>query len=215
MRTPIFFCESRENPICPLCKQPLRFRDRRNRIMKWYFGEKRVCSLRRLRCNRCHRLHIELPNALTPHKHYATEVIENVIDGASTPDDQTTENFPCVKTMLRWMDWIHNNAVQIDGYLRSLFSRVADSGLEPLKASVSLLQELRSQGCDWLAAVNRTIYNSGGWLNPHLPPGADAPALSCSPQPHEVSFLQKEVPLAWNKKKPLPGERIQRWNGSG
>ena len=182
-KTHIFFCQSKEIPICPLCKEPLVYRDRRKRILKWYNGEKRWCMLRRLRCRRCRRLHIELPDILTPHKHYATEVIENVVDDVSTPDDQSTELYPCERTMQRWKDWIHSNAVQIDGYLKSVFSRVADSGKELLNTGMSLLQLLRDQGCGWLATVNRSIYNTGGWLAAHLPPGADAPALSCCPMP--------------------------------
>lgn len=183
MRTPTFFCESREHPICPQCKEPLVPRDRRKRIMKWYNGEKRYCMLRRLRCKRCNRLHIELPDVLSPHKHYAAEIIENVVDGASTPDDETTESYPCERTMQRWKDWIHNNAVQIDGYLKSVYSRVSSSGPELLKTGDSLLQLLREEGCGWLATVNRAIYNTGGWLAAHLPPRADAPALSCCPMP--------------------------------
>ena len=63
--------------------------------MKWYNGEKKTVSVRRLRCDRCKRLHSELPDILTPRKHYATEIIENVVDDVSTPDDETTECFPC------------------------------------------------------------------------------------------------------------------------
>ncbi len=159
------------------------YRDRRKRIMKWYNGEKRTCMLRRLLCKRCHRLHIELPDVLSPHKHYATEVIENVVDGVSTPDNETTESYPCERTMQRWKDWIHENTVQIDGYLKSVCSRVAGSGMELLKTGVSLLQQLRDEGGGWLAAANRTIYNTGGWIAAHSPSEADAPALSCCPMP--------------------------------
>jgi hypothetical protein len=73
--------------------------------------------------------------------------------------------------------------VQIDGYLKSIYSRVADSGLELLKTGVSLLHQLRDEGGGWLATANRTIYNTGGWIAAHSPSGADAPALSCCPMP--------------------------------
>ena len=151
--------------------------------MKWYNGEKKTFSLRRMRCVRCKRLHIELPDILVPNKHYAAELIENVVDGVSTPDDLSTENYPCERTMQRWKDWILENRQQIDGYLKSIGSRVSASGSELLKSGDSLLQKLRSDGAGWLATVNRAIYNTGGRLLTRLPPVAVAPALSFCPKP--------------------------------
>ncbi len=183
MRILVFLCESRENPVCPHCGTLLRYRDRRNRIMKWYNGEKWTCSVRRLRCSRCNRLHVELPDILTPKKHYATELIENVVDEVSTPNDLTTECYPCERTMQRWKDWIQKNKLQIDGYLKSIGSRLSASGSELLKTRDSLLEKLREDGAGWLAAVNRAIYNTGGWIAAKLPIGAYAPALSWCPGP--------------------------------
>ena len=98
--------------------------------MKCYNGEKKTFSLRRMRCVRCKRLHIELPDILVPNKHYAAELIENVVDGVSTPDDLSTENYPCERTMQRRKDWILKNRQQIDGYLKSICTRVSASGSE-------------------------------------------------------------------------------------
>ena len=47
-----------------------------------------------------------LCDCLTPYKQYMTEIIENVVDGISTPEDLTTENYPCEKTMERY-NFIH------------------------------------------------------------------------------------------------------------
>ena len=99
--------------------------------MKWYNGEKKTFSLRRMRCVRCKRLHIELPDILVPNKHYIAELIENVVDGVSTPDDLSTENYPCERTMQRRKNWILKNRQQIDGYLKSICTRVSASGSEP------------------------------------------------------------------------------------
>ena len=117
--------------------------------MKWYNGEKHVCSLRRLHCGRCKRLHIELPDILTPRKHYATEVIENVVDEVSTPDDVSTECYPCERTMQRWKAWIHENRVQIEGFLQSVCRRFSPPGFKLPENGGSLLQELRSDGAGW------------------------------------------------------------------
>ena len=151
--------------------------------MKWYNGEKKAFSIRRLRCARCNCLHNELPDILIPHKHYAAEIIENVVDDVSTPDDLSTENYPCERTMQRWKDWIRKNKKQIDGYLKSIGSRVSTLGYELLKSGDSLLQKLREDGAGWLAIVHRAIYNTGGQLLAKLPPGAVAPALSNCPGP--------------------------------
>ena len=85
--------------------------------------------------------------------------------------------------MQRWKDWILENRQQIDGYLKSIGSRLSASGSELLKSGDSLLQKLRSDGAGWLATVNRAIYNTGGRLLTRLPPGAVAPALSFCPKP--------------------------------
>ena len=183
MRNQTFLCESREDPVCPHCGELLRYRDRRKRLMKWYNGEKKAFSLRRMRCARCRRLHNELPDILVPYKHYAAEIIENVVDDVSTPDDLSTEDYPCERTMQRWKDWIRKNTQQIDGYLKSIGSRVSVSGYELLRSGDSLLQKLRDKGAGWLAAVNRAIYNTGGRLLAWLPHGAAAPALSNCPVP--------------------------------
>ena len=102
-----------------------------------------------MRCARCRRLHIELPDILVPNKHYAAEIIENVVDGVSTPDDLSTENYPCERTMQRWKDWIRENIQQIDGYLKSICSRVSASGYELLNVGDSLLRKLRNDGAGW------------------------------------------------------------------
>ena len=146
--------------------------------MKWYNGEKRVCSIRRLKCERCQRLHSELPDVMTPHKHYATEIIENVVDGVSTPDDLSTEDYPCERTMQRWKDWIQHNQQQIDGQLKSIVSCISSSGYKLLENGDSLLQKLREEGAGWLSAINRTIYNTGNWIPSGIRYNPYAPALS-------------------------------------
>ena len=55
---------SREDPVCPNCDHPLRYRDRRTRIWKWYGGEKRTIQVRRMHCKKCHCLHTELPSSM-------------------------------------------------------------------------------------------------------------------------------------------------------
>ena len=100
-----------------------------------------------------------LCDCLTPYKQYMTEIIENVVDGISTPEDLTTENYPCEKTMERWKRLIVGNRVQIDGALKSVGSRYLGFGVELLESKVSLLDTLRIEGAGWLAIVNRIMWN--------------------------------------------------------
>lgn len=171
-----FICASRENPICPFCGRPLKYRDRRWRIMLRYGRKATHVQLRRLYCGHCRRLHLELPDCLVPRKHYALEVIENVVDGVSTPDDETTESYPVERTMERWKAWIAFNTDQINGWLKSIGYRFLGIGEAIFSTSVSLLATLRKDGAGWLATCERAIYNVGGSLlvKPLL---AVAPAL--------------------------------------
>ena len=135
--------------------------------------------IRRMLCDRCSKLHEELPDILVPYKHYKAEVIENVVDEVCTPDDLETEDYPCEKTMDRWKRWIAGNTNQIDGILKSVGHRCFEMSESLLRSKCSLLQELRRQGNGWLSICVRVILNSGGSLLGAFGGEAYAPALSC------------------------------------
>ncbi len=130
--------------------------------MKSYNGKKKCLLIRRLKCSCCGHLHNELPDILVPHKHYEAEVIENVVDGVSTPDDPDTSCYPCERTMIRWKQWILANKAQINGHLRSVAFRLLGFPLEFLHSGKSLLDELQSRGAGWLSAVTHFFLNSNG-----------------------------------------------------
>lgn len=146
---------------CPDCSSELHYRDSRDRIWRTYIGKTLHILIRRLQCPRCHRFHNELPNILVPHKRYGTEVIENVVDEVVTPDDEDTEDYPCVATMERWKEWISRVTPAIDSTLRSTGCRLLQFTDELLLSGVSLLGALRAHGREWLATVMHTIYNAG------------------------------------------------------
>lgn len=186
-----FRVESRENPVCPICGRTLRYRDRRRRVQRWYNGGKRYIIVRRLKCSSCRRMHTELPDILTPYKHYGTEIIENVVDEVSTPDDISTEDYPCIRTMERWRKWIRENRTQIDGQLKAVGSSFPGIGRRLLKSTESLLDRLRADGAGWLAAVSRAICNTGGQLS-QRPPGAVHPVCLSVPAACAVSWFHPE-----------------------
>lgn len=165
----VSYVVSMEEPICPTCASRLKYRDSRLRIRRTYSGEKTWLVVRRLRCPSCGRLHTELPDIVTPYKHYATEIIENVVDGVSTPEDLSTEDYPCERTMKRWIGWIFGSQIQIDSQLKSIGSCLPGFGRELLFSTESLFDALRGKGSGWLCSINRALYNSGGRI-PSVPP---------------------------------------------
>jgi hypothetical protein len=119
-----------------------------------------------MKCSVCGRLHNELPDCSVPYKHYGNEVIENVLDEVSTPEDSSTEDYPCEATMHRWNHWLSANSFRIEGTLRSVGTTLLGFSDELLKSKVSLLRELRELGGDWLGVILRLIYNTGHRLCP-------------------------------------------------
>jgi hypothetical protein len=79
-------------PVCPDCGQLLTGYDSRRRHVVESSGEVRWFRLRRLKCNYCKKLHLELPDFMVPKKHYDARVIEDVLSGQShsCPADDST-----------------------------------------------------------------------------------------------------------------------------
>lgn len=84
-----------DTPKCPLCHANLVVRDSKVRKVKDSDGNDIVYHLRRLKCEECNKLHVELPDLMFPHKHYSRHTIEKYIN----------ENADCAadnKTLYRW-----------------------------------------------------------------------------------------------------------------
>ena len=151
--------------VCPECGGVLHYRDSRLRICKRYGGDTTWLLIRRLKCV-CGRIHNEMPDILVPHKHYANEVIENVLDEVSTPFDESTEDYPCEATMNRWKQWLMKNQQQIEGITRSVGYTILGFSERFLESKCSLLDSLRKNGYGWLSAILRLIYNASFRLSP-------------------------------------------------
>lgn len=160
----MFFVESSAPSYCPVCGEPLSYRDSCRRILLLEGHIRQTYIIRRLKCHNCGQLHRELPDILAPYKHYASEVISGVLDGIVTPADEDSGDYPCETTMTRWRHWLMANRPRIDGYLKSIGSRLPGFSEELLKTDRPLLDTLRSSEQRWLETVLRFIYNSGGFL---------------------------------------------------
>ncbi|WP_425481800.1 DUF6431 domain-containing protein [Anaerotalea alkaliphila] len=134
-------------------------------MCRQYGGHKSRIQIRRMKCS-CGRLHNELPDCLVPHKHYACTVIEDVLDGVSTPSDLPSEDHPCEATMGRWQNFLKRNTLRIEGMLRSIGHSLLGFSDELLSAGISLVEFLRRMGSGWLPVLVRPIYNAGHRLRP-------------------------------------------------
>ncbi len=80
----MFVMTGTETISCPRCHGELKPYDRRRRRFIDTDGSRRVVSLRRLRCNKCARLHTELPDFIVPYKRYSAKVIVSVSKSGRT-----------------------------------------------------------------------------------------------------------------------------------
>lgn len=87
-----------------------------------------------------------------------------MIDGIVTPDDQDSEDYPSVSTMLYWLRWFRMNLANIEGYLRNAGYIILGLGRDILFSDQSLLKSVRKKYDNWLEKIIRIIYNSGGFL---------------------------------------------------
>ncbi len=156
-----YVVSNEQDSVCPECTGKLQYRDSRVRIWKFYGGKVRHLIIRRMKCSVCGRLHNELPDCSVPYKHYGNEVIENVLDEVSTPEDASTEDYPCESNHETVETLVCRESLRVEGTLRSVGTTLLGFGDQLLKSKVSLLTELRKSGGDWLRIILRFIYNTG------------------------------------------------------
>jgi len=159
-----YFCVKIENRVpCPKCSKRLKYRDSVHRTFKEEGGDKNNLIIRRLKCCVCSSLHRELPDFLSPYKHYTTDTIENVVDEVIDSEDF---DYPSEATMIRWKEWISRNIDNINGHLKSISFRALNFSEELLRSGICLLSELQKKGEGWLGVVVSVIYNTGNFLPP-------------------------------------------------
>jgi hypothetical protein len=154
-----------KNCYCPLCGGLLKYRDRRRRICRMEGGKTYHCMVRRLWCSHCCRLHTELPQDLSPNKHYVNAAVEDVLDGVTSEEDPLTADGPSAQTMYRWRKWFRKNLERIHGGIRHAYTEAQDTELSPDFASATL-EKWRSEGSGWLCRALACVYNFGGFLVP-------------------------------------------------
>lgn len=154
-----------KNCYCPHCGGLLKYRDSRLRICCVEGGKTYHCVVRRLRCRHCGRLHTELPQDLSPNRHYINTAVEDVLDEVTSEEDPLTADGPSAQTMKRWRQWFRRNFERILGCIRHAFAQAQDTELPPDFASATL-KKWRNDGPGWLYPAMACVYNFGGFLVP-------------------------------------------------
>lgn len=85
----VFIIKNQDAPRCPVCGDFLIGYDHRRRSVIDMGGSTTVFFLRRLRCSRCSKIHLEIPDIMLPHKHYRAEVVESPSFEQCPADDST------------------------------------------------------------------------------------------------------------------------------
>ena len=149
--------------ICPECRGRLNYRDSRKRIWKHEGGVVERLIVRRLYCAACKRLHTELPDCVSPYKHYETATICGVIEGIVTAEDEDSESYPCEATMKRWHEWFRQNRTALQGHINRTCYELNFSSTN---ANRPLLEQIQEKYRNWLEIIIRIVYNSGGRIAP-------------------------------------------------
>jgi len=87
---------------CPDCGGKLRYYDKVMRVVRTKRRQTDWVELRRMRCDRCGRVHREIPDYILPYKQYEADLIQGVMEGLITTDTYGYEDYPCEMTMIRW-----------------------------------------------------------------------------------------------------------------
>lgn len=89
--------------ICPKCGGELKFFDKVRRMIRTRGHVPHYIEIRRFKCQKCNSVHREIPSIIFPFKHYEAEIIIGVLKGIITSDTFEYEDYPCERTMTRWI----------------------------------------------------------------------------------------------------------------
>jgi len=141
---------------CPLCGGAVYHRDYKARDSKKLDGAVWHFMLRRLLCDDCSKLHTEIPDIIQPHKQYATETIQRVIDGGEGARDCVADD----STIRRWRADFAEALPDIEQKLASVYVQET-SDTTPSLSSVTILAYIRVMQKRWLAFVMCLLINAG------------------------------------------------------
>jgi len=88
--------------ICSLCGGSCGQYDSVKRIVRKSYGRAEWITVKRYRCEECHRVWRELPVNLYSFKHYDRRIIDGFRDGSLSVCMIEYEDRPCEQTIANW-----------------------------------------------------------------------------------------------------------------
>ena len=76
-----YYVVTGERVQCPDCGGPVKVRDSKRRKLIMDDESVHIFKLRRLKCQVCGALHLEMPDCMLPNKHYCAQVIKGIVEG--------------------------------------------------------------------------------------------------------------------------------------
>ena len=139
----LFYVRSNEIVFCPVCGAKLSVVGSRKRKLKCDDGKTKKLIVRRLRCDRCNKIHHELPDCVVPYKRYSADVISEVVMADNESDTSFSGETSTFLRLRTWFSLLRNYLSRIRELLKMRFS-VDISNVNPatvggLKSIVRLL----------------------------------------------------------------------------
>lgn len=129
-----------ETVPCPICGGRLYHYDSRARSVRIDEEKNYQFLLRRLRCEGCHKLHLELPSFLLPGQRCFKRVIEQALCGGSVPVVRDP------RTPVRWRKWWNRMEAHLRAAVQSLVHRKKISEAECRTPLTDLARVLVNHG---------------------------------------------------------------------
>lgn len=159
-----FLVKSTEQIPCPCCGDKLLVIGSRKRKYRNKAGETNILIIRRLRCNKCNKIHHELPDIIVPYKRYDSESIEAVVFKNDRLDVAADDS-----TIIRLKNWFKTMANYFIGCLISAtirFNKETVINLSTLPKSVlKRIFYFVGESSSWLSRVVRVVVNLNNWLH--------------------------------------------------
>lgn len=159
----IFYVRSREIQRCPICGSELTVSGSRRRGLVEESGEKKILKIRRLWCDRCSRLHHELPDIVVPYKRYGAEVIENILMDKPKDADDTPCELSTARRIKLWFfllrEYYESTMESIRAYWKG------DKEIAAVTSRLLPLSEHHHFPAGWLKTLVRLLVNSNRWIH--------------------------------------------------
>jgi len=118
---------------CPICNGGFKSIGSRPRKIIEAGHHVRILIIRRLRCNKCTKIHHELPDILIPYKRHSAETIESVIDSKSGKDTVAAVDDNTVRRIKLWWKNLLPYLMQTINTIRIKYKTTYSSHMAPRK----------------------------------------------------------------------------------